>query len=187
MLQNKIAALARALKSRKIDYMVIGGQAVLMYGEPRFTEDIDITLGVTTDELPTILEVIGELGLRPRVSNVEEFVNRTMVIPCQHPTEDYRVDFAFSFSPYEQQAIQHANYMLIGRTKVKYISIEDLIIHKLVAGRPRDIEDCRSIIAVNPLTDIEYINHWLAEFEFVLEKPLVDIFKRLLAEINRIS
>ncbi len=28
--------------------MVFGGQAVLMYGEPRFTQDIDITLGIDT-------------------------------------------------------------------------------------------------------------------------------------------
>lgn len=38
--------LAKALNRRKIDYMVTGGQAVLIYGEPRLTRDIDITLGM---------------------------------------------------------------------------------------------------------------------------------------------
>ena len=31
--------------------MLIGGQAVLLYGEPRLTRDIDITLGVDVDKI----------------------------------------------------------------------------------------------------------------------------------------
>jgi hypothetical protein len=36
--------------------MVIGGQAVLLYAEPRLTRDIDITLGLSVNRLPTLLE-----------------------------------------------------------------------------------------------------------------------------------
>jgi len=36
---------ARELSSQNIPYMVIEGQAVLLYGESRLTKDIDITLG----------------------------------------------------------------------------------------------------------------------------------------------
>ena len=38
--------------------MVIGGQAVLLYGEPRLTRDIDITLGVGVRELNKLKETI---------------------------------------------------------------------------------------------------------------------------------
>jgi hypothetical protein len=37
--------------------MVTGGQAVLLYGEPRLTKDIDVTLGVDTDHLARLLDV----------------------------------------------------------------------------------------------------------------------------------
>jgi hypothetical protein len=37
--------------------MIIGGQAVLLYGEPRLTKDIDITLGVNVDRLKDLLDV----------------------------------------------------------------------------------------------------------------------------------
>ena len=46
MFEEILAALSRVLQKRSIPYMVIGGQAVLLYGEPRVTRDIDITLGV---------------------------------------------------------------------------------------------------------------------------------------------
>lgn len=50
---------------------------------------------------------------------------------------------------------------------------EDLIIHKLVAGRPRDIEDVRSILLKNPGYDRAYVQRWLADFEQVTGGPLL--------------
>ena len=42
-----IARIAQALQDRSIPFMLIGGQAVLLHAEPRLTQVIDITLGVT--------------------------------------------------------------------------------------------------------------------------------------------
>ncbi len=47
-----LAALASRLRESGIPFMLIGGQAVLLHGQPRLTEDIDVTLGATPDELP---------------------------------------------------------------------------------------------------------------------------------------
>lgn len=44
-LKELLKKLSIKLEERNIDYMIIGGQAVLIYGEPRLTKDIDITLG----------------------------------------------------------------------------------------------------------------------------------------------
>jgi hypothetical protein len=41
-----LARLTRELDGRAIPFMLIGGQAVLLHGTPRLTEDIDVTLGV---------------------------------------------------------------------------------------------------------------------------------------------
>ena len=55
MFQLLLKKIAFELSSNSIPYMVIGGQAVLLYGEPRLTKDIDITLGIGIDGLDTIL------------------------------------------------------------------------------------------------------------------------------------
>ena len=47
MFKELLSEISKELGRRKIPYMIIGGQAVLLYGEPRLTKDIDITLGVT--------------------------------------------------------------------------------------------------------------------------------------------
>ncbi len=64
--------------------MIIGGQAVLVYGEPRLTKDIDITLGVDIDELDRILKIVEELQLRVLPQDVRTFVEKTMVLPAEH-------------------------------------------------------------------------------------------------------
>ncbi len=43
--------------------MLIGGQAVLLHGEPRLTQDIDVTLGVGLDRLADLLSVTNEMDL----------------------------------------------------------------------------------------------------------------------------
>ncbi|MEN6375282.1 MAG: hypothetical protein ABFD75_10965 [Smithella sp.] len=55
MFEKIICSISSALKDRNIPYMLIGGQAVLIYGEPRLTRDIDITLGVDVDKLNEIV------------------------------------------------------------------------------------------------------------------------------------
>ena len=51
MFERLLSRLAAALDSAKIPYMIIGGQAVLLYGEPRLTKDIDITLGINDSDI----------------------------------------------------------------------------------------------------------------------------------------
>ena len=52
--QSLIAGLARALRVRDIGFMLIGGQAVLLPGAPRLTDDIDLTLGIGPDQVEIV-------------------------------------------------------------------------------------------------------------------------------------
>ena len=55
MFESLIEKIARMLDEAGVRYMIIGGQAVLFYGEPRLTRDIDITLDATLEQLDDIL------------------------------------------------------------------------------------------------------------------------------------
>ena len=93
MFERLLERLAQALESRSIPYMLIGGQALLLYAEPRLTRDIDVTLGLPVTRLPAMLELIRALGLKLRVENPEQFVRQTMVLPCEEVNSSIRVDF----------------------------------------------------------------------------------------------
>ena len=76
-----IASLARELTARQLPFMLIGGQAVLLHGAPRLTEDIDITLGVGPERLSSVEQVSQALGLEPLPEDPESFVRSTFVYP----------------------------------------------------------------------------------------------------------
>lgn len=165
MFEELISRIASALKSRQIPYMIIGGQAVLLYGEPRFTRDIDITLGVNIDSLDEVLSIAEELSIKPIPHDIMTFVSQTMVLPALDKVSGMRVDFIFSFTPYESEAIERAKRVLLMGEEVCFASPEDLIIHKIFAGRPRDMEDARTILLKNPDIDLGYIRKWLKQFD----------------------
>jgi len=182
MFQSLLSRVASGLEQGAIPYMVIGGQAVALYGEVRLTKDIDITLGVDAGELSRVLEIIGTLQMRPAIQEATEFVRQTNVLPAVDEVSGIRVDFVFSFSPYERQAIARSHPVKIHETNVHYATAEDLIIHKVVAGRPRDIEDVRGILSKSKTIDLAYVEKWLKSFEDSLRAQFVSTFRILQKE-----
>ena len=165
--------------------MIIGGQAVLLYGEPRLTKDIGITLGIGPDALDRVVQSVDKLQFKILIPDPEGFVKDTMVLPTLHEKSGIRVDFIFSFSTYEHQAIQNAKKIKMGKQNVCFASLEDVLIHKIIAGRPRDLEDVRSVILKNPYYNVDYIERWLAEFDTSLEGNYRDLFKKILLDLKK--
>lgn len=140
--------------------MVIGGQAVLLYGEPRLTKDIDVALGLDVSHLAGLQAVAADLRLKLLV-DAETFTRQTMVLPCEDPDSGIRVDFIFSNSPYEAVALKRAKSVAIGDAQVRFAALEDLVIHKVVAGRPRDLEDVARLLRKNRRSIGRKSNRWL--------------------------
>lgn len=157
--------ITRELREREIPFMLIGGQAVLLHGRPRLTDDIDIALGVDPAALGAMLAACAALDLAPLPADPEEFVRETFVLPAAHGATRQRVDFIFSSTPYERQAIERAVSVEAGGTAVPFASAEDLLIHKLFAGRARDFEDAESIARRQAgALDWDYVEHWAEQF-----------------------
>jgi len=181
MFEDILIKLAKELDSKSIPYMIIGGQAVLLYGEPRLTKDIDVTLGVDIDKLDELLNSIKKIDLLPLPEYIEDFVGKTFVLPVKDLITSIRVDFIFSKTSYEAQAIKNSNKIKIKDSFVKFARLEDVIIHKIFAGRPRDLEDIKSILIKNPDFDKNYIKKWLKEFDNLIRgKSFMNIFDEFL-------
>ncbi|PSQ88963.1 MAG: hypothetical protein BRD45_04750 [Bacteroidetes bacterium QS_8_64_10] len=184
MFEKILTRIGATLEAADLDYMVIGGQAVLLYGEPRLTKDIDVTLGVGPEQVAEVVDLVRQMNLKPLAEDPESFVRETMVLPCQASDTEVQVDLVFSFSPYEQQAFERTQSVEMSGTHVQFASPEDVIVHKIVAGRPRDLEDVRSILLKNPSVDQEYVRHWLTDFSASLGRPFLDQFENILREVD---
>jgi len=186
MFEELLSKISVYLNRYRIPYMIIGGQAVLLYGEPRLTRDIDITLGIDIDRIDKILALAKDLSLKPIPKDVESFVKETMVLPTVEEATGIRVDFIFSFTPYELEAIKRARTVIIIGHNISFASPEDLIIHKIFAGRSRDLEDVRSVLLKNQTIDFMYIRRWLSEFDTSTEekKDYLNTFEAILSGIS---
>ena len=79
MFRSILASMAKRLDEASIPYMVIGGQAVLLHGEPRLTRDIDVTLGLPPEDLPRVLALLPGMDLTP-LADPEAFVRSFRVL-----------------------------------------------------------------------------------------------------------
>ena len=145
--------------------MHIGGQAVLLHGAPRLTQDIDVTLALGPDDMATIAAVCDALALEPLVEDLASFARETFVCPLRDRATAIRVDLILSNTAYERTAIARAVEVDIDGEPAPFASAEDLILLKLFAGRARDLEDARSVVArQGARLDWRYLEHWAAAF-----------------------
>ena len=165
MIEKLLHKIAAALDKEKIPYIVIGGQAVLLYGNPRLTRDIDITLGIDTDQFSVIEGICRRFKLKILSQNPEDFARQTKVLPAEDARSKMRVDFILSFSSYEKQAISRSKKVLVDHYPVSFVSLDDIIIHKMLAGRAIDEEDVKNLLIKNKAKlNLRYIRKWLKEF-----------------------
>lgn len=163
--ESLLARLTAGLEDAGLAFMLIGGQAVLLHGRVRLTEDIDLTLAAGPEALPRLLDACAALGLEPLPDDVERFVRDTFVLPARDPDSAIRIDFIFSTTPYERQAIERAVRVEMAGRRVPFATAEDLILHKLFAGRARDLEDVDGVVRrAGGDLDWEYLAEWAASF-----------------------
>lgn len=112
-LSRLLVILGRAFDRAGIAYMFFGGQAVLVYGEPRFTQDVDVTVGVDPYSSAVVLEALADVGLVTLVEDVAEFLRQTFVLPVRDPT---RVSESILFSPNQGTNMRRL------RARIRYLS-----------------------------------------------------------------
>ncbi len=177
-----LGRLATALDAAGVPYMIIGGQAVLLYGEPRLTRDVDVTVGLDLTGLPELLKAAGAADLSVLVEDPDRFVKDTFVLPAVDEESGLRVNFILSMTSYEQEAISRAREVKVGEATVRFATPEDVIVHKVFSGRPRDIEDVRSVLSKQRDIDRSYVEEWLSQFDRdVLGRGFVETFRQVSA------
>jgi hypothetical protein len=153
-LSDALADLARAFRALGVRWSVFGAQAVAAAGAPRFTEDIDVMVEIPragTRALVRELEKVGvalrELGTPKEVSR---FIKETRVVPARHRASGLAIDVVLTGPGIEEEMLERSVERLVGRLRVPFIETNDLIVLKVLAGRPRDLEDVRSLLRAAP-------------------------------------
>jgi len=125
-------------------WYVFGAQAVIAYGVPRLSADVDVTLRLVPDEPERFARDMDAAGFSLRVDDAD-FVRRTRVMPFVHLATAMPLDVVLAGSGLEDEFLDRSRAFDLGGTTVPLIDPGDLIIAKVLAGRPKDIEDATGL------------------------------------------
>jgi hypothetical protein len=181
-----LAALAKVLRARKIRWYVFGAQAAIVYGSPRMTMDVDVTVAVPAEGVRPLVEELLGAGFTSRVDDLEAFFTRSRVVPLVHQRTRMPLDLVVARDSLEMAFLERARLIDVGRLKVPIITPEDLVIAKLFAGRPRDLEDVRAVLGtMGSSMDLRYVRNLLGQLDEAEDRAeLLPTLDRLLKKTD---
>ena len=155
-----ITALARVFEAVSIPYVLIGGHAVNVWLEPRFTADLDVAVEAGPSDVERLADALARGGYtRERIHGAEQpsgpdfvrFVsaNREVVLEVQ-----------VAKTRFQREVIQRAR---VSGDGVRVATVEDLIVMKLIADRAKDRVDLLGLAALSGV-DWAYVERWAVEW-----------------------
>jgi predicted nucleotidyltransferase len=150
--------ILRRLTAAGVDFVLIGGVAVMLHGYPRVTRDVDIafdpdrtnleTLGHALVELDAHLRGVGEdLPFVPDADTLDRVDLLTLDTSAGWLDVHKTVDGAPAYA----RLRRHAERIKLDGLSVLVASIDDLISMKRAAGRPVDRTDVEALEAIKRL------------------------------------
>jgi hypothetical protein len=177
-----LAALDRALQALGVRWYLFGAQAVLVYGGARLTADVDVTVEARDVPVAVLVAGLAREGFAARVEDVAGFVDRTRVVPMVHAASAVPVDVVLAGPGLEEAFLERARVRPVAGVAIPVAAAEDIIAMKLLAGRTKDLDDARVILAAHRV-DAAIVRRTLRTLEDALDRSdLVGAFDALAAQ-----
>lgn len=169
---DPLESLEKLLSQFDYQGVIIGGIAVSLLGQARFTEDLDALVLLSVEDIPDFLAAAHQVGIEPRIAQADEFARRNRVLLLRHASSQTNIDISLGILPFEEEMVARSQiYDIDDALKIHLPTPEDLIIMKAIAHRPKDLLDIQGIIRSHPQLDRERIQEWVMQFADLLEKP----------------
>lgn len=166
--RHLLAEVAKILQRLKIPYLVTGGMAVLVWGRPRFTADIDIVVELKSENIDKLTSALSILGKASYIDKnmVKDALKHGGEFNFIHGETGIKVDFwVVKKQEFELSRLTRRIAKNILKQKVYFISPEDLILSKLRWYKKnqssRHVEDAESVLKISgKKLDMAYLRRW---------------------------
>jgi hypothetical protein len=136
--------LLRLLNEFEVEYLIVGGYAVMKYGEPRYTKNLDVWVHNSAQNSSRVVAALKQFGapLDHDGINAETFAGKQVVY--QIGIAPVRVDIltqitAVEFSHAWQKKVASSFFGV----PVHFISRDDLLTNRRALGRDSDLNDLK--------------------------------------------
>jgi len=147
------------------------------------TQDIDALAIVPEANWVKVIESAAQHGIVPRIEAALEFAHRSRVLLLRHGASAIDIDLVFGALPFEYAAVERSEAHDIGGLRVRLPRVEDLLVMKAIARRPKDMEDIRGLLDAHPRIDLSAARGWIKEFSTAMSmSDMLHDFDRLVAQ-----
>ena len=132
------------LENERTRFLVIGGLAVVVVGEPRTTADADAIVFLSQAEAESLIGRAAAAGFEVREDVERERLATTGTLRFRRGR--YRIDLITASLPFEDAAYERASVHPLFGVRLPFPSPEDLILLKVLAGRDKDMLDAAGVV-----------------------------------------
>jgi hypothetical protein len=145
MLQSRdFKELLKLLEKHEVRYLVVGGYAVMLYSEPRWTKDLDLWIAIDPPNARAVFRALQEFGAPLANLTEEDFGAPGYFYQMGNPP--LRVDVMMGLPGGEFEAAwARRRTIVLGDCRIHFIGKDDLIDVKLASGRDQDLKDVEAI------------------------------------------
>src|SRR5262245_61463056 len=175
----EVAALLDELQLR---YMVIGGIAVGLWGQPRATIDLDVSIWVEAAQFEAVVDLLSS-RLKPRTPQPLVIARRDRALPVR-ASNGVQVDILFASWPVEKQAFDRSVTLQVGKAQVRLAPLDYLLFLKLISERSKDLTDAEALLRRHRGTfDVSWLESELSALaESTAQPEIILRFQRLMGE-----
>lgn len=132
----------KALNNNNVDYILLGGYAVILYGYSRTTGDMDILVRKDKENYHKVVAAFREFGMSVFDMTEENFLNNSDFDVFSFGIPPVSIDILTNAKELDfDEAFNNATIHKIDDLQVKVIHFNDLIRQKKAVNRPKDIND----------------------------------------------
>ena len=144
MIYQDFLELLRVFAKHRVRYALIGGYAVGIHAEPRYTKDLDILISANPKNAARVLKALTEFGAPVDNLSIEDLSKPGLLYVFGIPP--LRVDILNRIKGVDGEGVvRRAKKVKIGNTFLKVVTVEDLIKLKKLAGRKQDLADIEKL------------------------------------------
>jgi Nucleotidyl transferase of unknown function (DUF2204) len=132
------------LNEFEVEYLIVGGFAVMKYGEPRFTKDLDVWVHNSPQNSLRIVEALKKFGAPIEHDGIGPSTFEGKQVVYQIGIAPVRIDILTGITGVEfADAWKRRAASTFFGVPVHFISLDDLSANKRALGRSRDLKDLR--------------------------------------------
>jgi hypothetical protein len=171
-----------ALESLNVPMAVMGGVALSAWKHPRATQDVDLLIGLEDKDHDFILQKLAAARFRVKRQPPILTLGRLRIVQLLYEPPgtflDLQIDLLLADCEYQKEALGRRILVHLPDLDIPIavLSCEDLILHKVLAGRIVDRADAAKLLRVNRVSlDVDYLRHWSKKLN--LSKDLREIWE----------